>query len=268
MEQAPSVAEFVRSPLGRWCATRTTLGWVASPTLGGFATWGSATSEDVPLSTSLFEALHALPEPIDLVMDGRGIESVDFDAMGVLLAWIRSELERIRPRIKRRIGLIPTGPQGLTLAGISPVLGWTVGVTIATDLRAGLRELGAPDPEGLAAEVDALVARVREAPALLVELRSLLRVRGGDLGLADAARALKVSPRSLQRALAQGGTSYRAEELDARLDAALRLLEGNAKVSAVAARLGVTEGALVRLVRARTGMSPTEYRAAKRAKDA
>lgn len=266
MEQASSAAEFVRSPVGRWFATRTMIAWVTTPSLGGFATWGRSAVEDVTANVHLFEGLFALPAPVDLLMDGRSIEGIDFDALGALLDWVRTHLPRIRPRIRRRVGVISAGAAGMVLAGISPVLGWTADVSMAPDVASGLRELGAATPEALAAEVDALVAGLRDTPALLVDLRVLLRARRGNLSLAEAARELGVSTRSLQRAVAQAGSSYRTEEFDARLDAALELLRSDAKIASIASRLGVTEGALARLVRQRTGMTPAEYRAAQRAR--
>jgi AraC-like DNA-binding protein len=205
----------------------------------------------VTANVHLFEGLFALPQPVDLLMDGRSIEGIDFDALGALLDWIRTHLPRIRPRIRRRVGVISAGAAGMVLAGISPVLGWTADVSMAPDVASGLRELGAANPEALAAEVDALVAGLRDTPALLVDLRVLLRARRGNLSLAEAARELGVSTRSLQRAVAQAGSSYRAEEFDARLDAALELLRSDAKIASIASRLGVTEGALARLVRQR-----------------
>ncbi|MFO0614319.1 MAG: AraC family transcriptional regulator [Polyangiaceae bacterium] len=260
MEQAVSAAEFVRAPVARWFATRTMLAWAATPSLGGFAAWGRPSADDARANCALFEGLYALPAGVDLLMDGSGIEAVDLDGVAALLGWARTHLDRVRARVRRRVGIIPPGAQGLLVAGLSPVLGWTADVSLAPDSAAALRELGAADPDGLAREVGALIAKVRSTPPLLAELRTLLRARVGDLRLPDAARALGVSSRTLQRELSESGSSFRAEELEARLDAALQLLESDAKIASIATRLGVTEGALVRLVRDRTGMSPTAYR--------
>ncbi len=62
--------------------------------------------------------------------------------------------------------------------------------------------------------------------------------------------------RSLQRELQAAGLSYREEQQAARFRVAELLLAGDTKLSAVAAQLGLSEAALTRLVRAKTGLTP------------
>jgi AraC-like DNA-binding protein len=81
-------------------------------------------------------------------------------------------------------------------------------------------------------------------------------------GLAAAARALAVSPRTLQARLTQEGTSFAALADDLRRERALTLLsQPDLAVTAIAARLGFsTPSALTRAFRRWTGMAPSDYR--------
>jgi AraC-like DNA-binding protein len=64
-------------------------------------------------------------------------------------------------------------------------------------------------------------------------------LRHGDVSLQRTARQLGVSPRSLQRHLAEMGTSYSEMVVEVRLDMACHLLlESNERISDIALRLG------------------------------
>lgn len=80
--------------------------------------------------------------------------------------------------------------------------------------------------------------------------------------LEAAARALAVSPRTLQARLAQEETSFAALVDNHRRDRALTLLsQPDLPVTAIAARLGFsTPSALTRAFRRWTGMAPSDYR--------
>lgn len=80
--------------------------------------------------------------------------------------------------------------------------------------------------------------------------------------LAAAARALAVSPRTLQVRLLQEGTSFAALADDLRRERALMLLsQPDLAVTVIAARLGFsTPSAFTRAFRRWTGMAPSDYR--------
>ena len=82
--------------------------------------------------------------------------------------------------------------------------------------------------------------------------------------LAATARALAVSPRTLQARLAQEDTSFAALVDELRRERALALLsQPDLPVTAIAARLGFsTPSALTRAFRRWTGMAPSDYRRA------
>jgi AraC-like DNA-binding protein len=80
--------------------------------------------------------------------------------------------------------------------------------------------------------------------------------------LAAAARALAVSPRTLQARLTQEGTSFATLADDLRRERAMTLLsQPDLAVTTIAARLGFsTPSALTRAFRRWTGMAPSDYR--------
>lgn len=259
VQEARGAESFVADPVGRWIATPTQLVWCASPKLAGLSVWGRPSAAEVRSNLAAFDGLRALGGgSVDILMDASGVESVDLEALEVAVGWARARLEELRARIGKRVGVIPPGAHGLVLAGLSPILGWLEDVAIAADRAEALQRLGAPE---LAPEIDALIAAQRGSAPVVVALRALLREHDGKLDLAAAARALRISVRSLQRMLAAEGRSFRSEEVDARFDAAARLLSTtDEKVATIARRLGISEGTLAQIVRARTGLTPAEYR--------
>ena len=84
----------------------------------------------------------------------------------------------------------------------------------------------------------------------------------GSLGLADIARTLAVSSRTLQSRLEDEGTTFVALSDGLRRERALALLiQPDLPVTAIAARIGfATPSAFTRACRRWTGKSPSEYR--------
>jgi AraC-like DNA-binding protein len=261
MRQAKDSAAFRRNPIGCWIVSSPILVYCAAPRLAGVSCWGRPSPDEVSRALPLFEAMEALPGGIDLVLDASGVEGIDPDALRVLADWSRRRLDELHRWVARRVGVIPAGIDGLVLAGLAPVVGWSAEVELASDVADAMRRLGVAGGAELAAEVTALAEGARATPAVLVSLRALLRAEEGRPSLKQAARALGVSTRSLQRVLAGAGSSFRAEVVDARFAALAHLLVSTEeKVGSLARRLGISEGALTGLVRARTGLSPVEYR--------
>src|SRR5581483_10149852 len=104
-------------------------------------------------------------------------------------------------------------------------------------------------------EVRELVARIVGSSPALDALRAYLRGCRGAATLQQAARALGRSERSLQRDLGESGSSFRAEQGHARLEAARTLLiESDRKLEAIASDVGCSSLAqFSRLFRRLTG---------------
>ncbi|GAA2741857.1 helix-turn-helix transcriptional regulator [Kitasatospora cinereorecta] len=104
--------------------------------------------------------------------------------------------------------------------------------------------------------------RPRPRPTPL-ELRALLaRTPAHRWHLAEAARDLGVAPRTLQRGLAEHGTTFQQELLTVRLDAAGQLISRTAlPLAEIAAAAGFTDHAhLTNRFRTRFGRTPSTFR--------
>jgi AraC-like DNA-binding protein len=263
VERSISVRAFLRDPVGRWVvAAPTMVVFCPARDLCGCTAWGRPSREDTARLLEVFGAFRhpSVAARFDLVLDGRAIEGVDPDALQALIAWLDACKSELAARVRVQYGVIADTLAGVTLAGILPVLGDTHAFRVVRDPRDAFRDLS-PTGEAVADEVDAAVAVARGAPRELRELRDLLHARAGGATIQSAARALGVSVRTLQRLLREKGTTFRDEVRDARFDAARELLvHGDDKVAAIARRVGLSENALARLVRDRTGATPAELR--------
>ncbi len=252
--------ELFRDPHRCWVSFGSGVFWCLDPTLCGFVVWGRPSLDDTRALTRILDGHQHLAPRFDVVQDGRLIEAVDGDALAHLLEWLRANGGIFDDHVARRIAVLPVGAPGLTLLGIQPLLELGGPLTIVTDAGEGFRALRPDDGDEVLAEVDAAVHAARATPAPLLALRAALAAAHGDLELAAAARRIGVSSRTLQRVLADAGVSFRSEQADARFRVAVELLQGDDKVVAVAARLGLSEDGLTNLVRARTGLTPGELR--------
>jgi len=263
MERARSHQTFLRAPVGRWLlASPVTLVFCASPELAGCIVWGRPTRDDVERLLAAFMAYRnaAIAARVDVVLDGRGVEGVDPDALAYLLSWLGAHRAELVDRIRLQYGVIHDGMIGVLLAGILPVLGETHVFRVVRDARDAFGALST-DGGAICAELEALVAQARAVPRELRELRELLRSGSRGTTIEKAATSLRVSVRSLQRALAESDTTFRDEVRDARFAEIQGLLVGgDEKVATIARRVGISENALTRLVRDRTGVTPAELR--------
>jgi AraC-like DNA-binding protein len=89
----------------------------------------------------------------------------------------------------------------------------------------------------------------------------------GEASAEEAARQLHMSPRTLQRKLADADTTYQQLVDDTRRDLALRYIEDPARsLTDITFALGFSQpSAFTRAFRRWTGVSPSEYRSGQRA---
>jgi AraC-like DNA-binding protein len=141
----------------------------------------------------------------------------------------------------------------LPLTTSSPALHNVVAAHAEAALGRLLRERSDPATPDL----DALIAEVRAA--------ILARLESGDVSLPDVADAVGLSARTLQRRLADAGTSLREVVDAARQQQALEeLARPDVSITEVAFLLGFSEtSAFDRAFRRWTGKAPAEFRAAR-----
>jgi len=254
---------FVADPLDKWIVAGQSVVWCVSPSFGGSTTWGrpdvAATQAVVHAFGGLFSS--RLQPQVDVILDARRVESVAPDSLATLVKWTFENRELIAKKVRLQIGVIPRGIAGITLAGILPTLGKTHPFRVEHESLDAFRVLGGPKAADLCAEIESIVEDVSGVPSELGALRNLIRDRHASLTVEDAARALSVSTRSLQRLLKTHSTSFVEELRSARLAEASELLRSSDdKISVIASRVGITEGALTQLFRDKLNCTPAEYR--------
>lgn len=269
MKEAGDVAAFLRSPTGKWVIAGTTLGWCHAPNLSGAVVWGRPGAQQAREATLLFDAFRhpGMAARTVLILDARHLE-VDMEALQVLAGWLRANRQELKARVQLQVGIVGGGTSALLVSGILPLLGDHHPFKVFTDAKAAYLH-GAPEAgAALHDELEQLVGAARQQAPEVLALHTLLRRCSGNVEMAQAARQLGMSARTLQRTLTAAGTSFREIQAESRFGAAAEMLaRTDLKVAAVASRLGISEGALAALMQSRAGASPAEYRRRERARE-
>jgi AraC-like DNA-binding protein len=259
---ATDEADFKRAPVGAALASRCFVYFCAREDLCGFALWGRPSGEDLEAleRVLVIELGEDFPAHVSLV-DASRLEGVDPNAFGVLHTYVARNRARLAEQVHRLAIIPPPGVAGATVAGFFYVAEPPYPVEIARDPRAGLAWLGARD-DGFLEALGGLVTGAMGAPPFLFSLRRLLDTRPGKVSLEEAARALGLSARSLQRRLREASSTYQLELARSQVRAAEVLLrESNASLTAIAFEVGcATPQHFSALFRRINGESPSAWR--------
>jgi AraC-like DNA-binding protein len=254
---------FRQAPLGRFCVIGSSFLWCASPSLAGVFLWARQSEAETRDILETFDhGMRSMAPSFAVILDTRGVEAVDPLPLGILFSWMVARLGDLAHRVRLQACIIREGPIGLLLTGLMPVTGQTQPYRIFTDpAEAFAAVAGAGDAgAGLRAEVEGIAEQVRGIPREVRVTRELLEARI-DVPFEEVSRALGMSPRSLQRVLGRHGTSFHDEVVAVRLARAKALLRsGDLKLADIGARVGISERALGLLFRAKTGLTPAEWR--------
>lgn len=261
---APSRAALTRDPLGHFFAGRTWLEFHAHHgKLSGLVFWERPDDHDVQdilaSSARLSKKLTPHPSIID-IRALQWLDSVAFDRFVTFLSKQREVFDRIVTcaAVVHRGGLL-----GAAGAGVSNLIAFSNPVFISTDPLDALARIGRAEDAGLWAEIEALVDEVRGEPTILRRLAAFLE-SSPRATLAEAAVAVGMSERTLQRALLQHDTGFQRELDAARVRVAKRLLAtSRAPVQTIAASAGCASSQhLDAIFRRVVGTSPSAWRKA------
>jgi AraC-like DNA-binding protein len=252
---------FIEAPTGRFCVVGSAFLWCASPALGGAFLWGKQSEAETRRILEIFDhGLRSMSPSFDMILDTRGVEAVDPLPLGVLFSWLVARMNELARRLHLQACIIREGPIGLLLTGLLPVTGQTQPYRIFTRPGEAFHAVAGAAGATLCEEVERIADEVRGVPRELRVTRELLEARL-DVPIDEVSRALGMSPRSFQRVLGRHGTTFHDEVVAVRLALAQALLRsGDLKLSDVGARVGISERALGSLFRAKTGLTPTEWR--------
>jgi AraC-like DNA-binding protein len=227
MRAVDSWDELAADPVGHFLAHPRMLVWCSSPDLVGITVRGPLEEGDLAELVSFCERLG--PAELDVVFDARQGET----SAPLLPGAIRRAV---------RVGGEPTANLPWRVVDSWDAVGSALG---RTDLP----------PES---EITELTAH----PGVIARLRNHLAATGLRVSVQEAARALGMASRSLQRHLRNAGSSFREEIERARLDMARRLLsESGLKLETIGHRIGFRSAAhFTVFFGKRAGMTPSAYR--------
>jgi AraC-like DNA-binding protein len=266
MTGARSIAAMVSDPVGRFRVGTTYVVWCASPTLCGSVHWGRPSERDVRELMELFDPVHpALDRGHDFIMDTHALDSLDWLTLIPTAEYLRSRFPAWGRRIKRLAMVMPSGPLGVTVAGITQAVSFVVPpypVRLCATSADALGWLQRADAFDALGEIERLVEETRGIAPIVRTLRDYLAGSLASPTVDDAARVCGVAPRSLQRELRRHGTSFGAELETARLRAARELLQhSDEKIETIARRVGYPSSSrLSALFRKTLGETPAQYR--------
>jgi AraC-like DNA-binding protein len=267
--RAASVDEMAQDPVGRYVAGKGYAHFCAHPRLWGVLLWGRPNQEDAfRLGRTLVLELAAPAVPHVSIVDASRIEGVDAGAFGTFDGYVRQNMEALSKQVTRLALVRPPGMEGAFVAGFFEVLPRPYPVAVFVDAAEALAWLDEddcvedPPPSHFGAALEDIVREVVAMPAIISELRGVLEANLHDITVADTAKALGVSERTLQRRLREAGTTFQDEVGAARLRAAQRmLLDSDAALTNIALEVGCASlQHFSALFRKLTGESPSAWR--------
>ncbi len=268
LRPAPTYDDFLANPLGRFVVDHQFMAWVASPSLIGYTMWGTPGERDVDNIARPLDHPHpaGLLPRCNVLFDIRRVESVDFVAFDRFFATTLRRLPELAQRIARQAVVRPGGLVGAIAEGFGNLILPSYGWRVVDSAAHGLAWLGESAMAEHLAFLERTVDETRAASPELARLRGWIAAQRAPASIEEAARALGMSRRSLQRALAAAGTSFREESERHLVAQALRhLRETEETIEVIAQRLGFASlSSFAAFFRRRTGQSPGQARAAKR----
>lgn len=257
MERA-TLSQLLKQPAGRYTSGATWVYFCPRAELFGFALWGRPAESDMrALATALEVELRDDVPPHASLVDVRRVEAVDPAAFEALHGYVKRHHALLKRQVTRLALVRPAGLVGAVVSGFYQVMD----SPYPTKTFAGLDEAAAWVGAD-AGELDALVAEASGVDALLSSLRALFAEHGVKLGIAQAAKALGLSQRTLQRRLGELKTSFVDELSHARLSLAKeRLTSSQAPLTAIAIDAGFSSlQHFSTAFRKATGVSPSQWR--------
>ncbi len=257
-----SVEQFRQHPVGHYTQTPSALLWCASSTLGGARVWGRPSADETRVIVGLLGLYeHAMAETFRVVLDTSAMDEIDPAAALVMLGWVKEHRTHFLQRVQMQANVIRDNAVGFAFVGILSAFGASHPFKVFTDRVEAFRTMDPMDGPAIGEEIEQLVDRIRGTAPEIHALRSQLAL-DPTMSLERAATVLAMSRRSLQRALATHGRSYRSEVTDARFHLAQSMLRTtDEKLATIAQRVGLSERSLASLFQARTGATPGTWRA-------
>lgn len=259
-----NLSKFFSSPGDRVRVRQRFCFWQSKAGVHGSIAWGKVTDHDVADMCSVFDAvMHSPLAGQASIMDIRAVEALSVVGFDLFMKTLTERQPDWQARAGRQAILHGTSFPGALVLGALHIAATGYELKAFDDERLAFEWAGA---SAVRRDVSALRASLLEPPDIVRRVRIALDEHDAPLSLNALARALGLSPRSLQRHLAKAGSSVRAERTAHVLARAERLLAGTElDLTAIAAMLGLSSaGRLVSLFRAERKTTPDAWRRAAR----
>jgi AraC-like DNA-binding protein len=256
-------ALFTRDPVGRCFVHRAFVMWRASRNLSGIAFWGTPAIEDAAVLVRLLRARHTQGfMDVATITDTRGLVALPPDTLEAMLVYVAARTPRAREQLGRLFALLDATPASTLVYGVNAAFGHISVTSAGQSYLSIFEELGVEEAAGLARTLEHITANARAEPRMVAALRAHIIANLASASVATASRALGVSARSLQRALASAGTSFVHELQTSRVRQAASLLTGSDwKIERISAHVGFSSVSHFRTVfQQERGVSPSAYR--------
>lgn len=261
MERTTDLADFARAPVGRALLGEAWVHFCAHDGLFGVVLWGRPSREQTAaLVRSLACELGDGVAPHCSFVDAGRLGGVDEGAFDQLREYVIAHTQALSRAVTRLALVRPSGLPGAVISGFFAVSGSPYPVEVFDNSVEALAWLA--EDTGLAAELDDLVHDVCGTSALRGRLRTVLSTTLQGATLADTARALAMSDRTLQRRLKGEETTFAKELLEARLaEAKRRLCSSDDSLAFVAIDAGfASQQHLSTAFKRATGEQPSVWR--------
>lgn len=260
MENAPSIELFFVQPVGFWVAAANAVVVAPADDLIVISLWGKSTPDQTLETLRALEVYkkEMISPRFNVVIDGSRLEAVVPGCEGLLAEWVGRERSELLKRV-RSMGVVEsrTAP-AQKLRELAAALGELPLHRVVGSLPEALAFVNAK--EELAYEINAFAEGTLMVPAEVRKLRQLL-ANDGSMTLEQAARALDLSTRGLNRTLSEVGSAFNDEVKNARFRKACYLLEATDDDPAVIANaVGTNEAGLNQLFKEKTRSTAMAYR--------
>lgn len=259
-----SVEEYLKEPTEAFFVDREFCAF-HSGTLFGIVAWGR------PALSGATRLVHARTAelnddgPHHVIIDYRLVEVIDIEAFKCLGEWVGQHRDRLA-QVTAKVALIPpTEPfAAATVGGFYNVVKSPYPSQLCVTIEEAEAWLGVPTVAPVTEVCDASAAGHSTTTALVAVLE-----RTPGLAVDEAAKALGLTGRTLQRRLQAEGTTFLAESRKATVRRAKHLLSTtDDKVADIARAVGcATAQHFTELFRTETGVPPAAWRAASRKRD-
>lgn len=261
--RALTVADFLAAPGGRFVTGNSWLVFHVRNHVAGLAMWGTPTPADLAPLFDIFRAFDSpLGQRLPRYFDARRLVAAEQPVIAQLLEFVQAHHLRLE-QLFTAIAFVHHGGVGQAI---------TEGIRLLSDLPFSWAAFEQPVPAlewlqcsraaELGAEIDGLVAAAAGDSMLVHDVRAFCAANAGSARVEAAARALRLSTRSLQRKLSEQGTSFQGLLQDVRVERAKQLLATTSlSVADVAREVGCAPRHFSALFRRSTRLTPSEWRA-------